>query len=177
MGKRNRKLPPADYAGDRHDLGGGEIRVVNRGLFNAAGIDEPGRVAWDDLDLEEMQRLKILMPMDEQVWEYPHYCWGVYLDDYTSGVHVYGNLIVRAQRGGVMVHGGQDNIIENNIIVDSSLQQVEYAPIDSVTSGRTKGHPVVGDIVTLGPVTLVARATNADQVTKVGLKMDSSQNR
>ncbi|TNE98935.1 MAG: potassium/proton antiporter [Gammaproteobacteria bacterium] len=41
---------------------------------------------------------------------------------------------------------------------------------------RTKGHPVVGDIVILGPVTLVARATDADQVTKVGLKMDSSQN-
>ena len=27
-------------------------------------------------------------------WAYPHYCWGIYLDDYTSGVHVYGNLIV-----------------------------------------------------------------------------------
>lgn len=38
----------------------------------------------------------------------------------------------------------------------------------------TKGHPVVGDLVTLGPVTLVARATDADQVTKVGLKIDSS---
>jgi len=37
---------------------------------------------------------------------------------------------------------------------------------------RTKGHPVVGDKVTLGPVILVARATQADQVTKVGLKMD-----
>ncbi len=36
---------------------------------------------------------------------------------------------------------------------------------------RTKGHPVVGDKVVLGPVTLVARATQADQVTKVGLKM------
>ncbi|MFL1404860.1 potassium/proton antiporter [Marinobacter sp. M1N3S26] len=36
---------------------------------------------------------------------------------------------------------------------------------------RTKGHPVVGDKVTLGPVILVARATDADQVTKVGLKM------
>lgn len=36
---------------------------------------------------------------------------------------------------------------------------------------RTKGHPVVGDKVVLGPVTLVARATEADQVTKVGLKM------
>jgi len=41
---------------------------------------------------------------------------------------------------------------------------------------RTKGHPVVGDVVRLGPVMLVARATRADQVTKVGLKMDSSQN-
>ncbi|NMT62869.1 potassium/proton antiporter [Marinobacter orientalis] len=38
---------------------------------------------------------------------------------------------------------------------------------------RTKGHPVVGDKVKLGPVTLVARATEADRVTKVGLKMDS----
>jgi len=41
---------------------------------------------------------------------------------------------------------------------------------------RTKGHPVVGDTVTLGPVTLVARATEADQVTKVGLKMEPSHN-
>jgi len=38
---------------------------------------------------------------------------------------------------------------------------------------RTKGHPVVGDKVVLGPVTLVARATEADRVTKVGLKMDN----
>lgn len=38
---------------------------------------------------------------------------------------------------------------------------------------RTKGHPVVGDKVKLGPVTLVARATQADRVTKVGLKMDN----
>ncbi|WP_111497118.1 MULTISPECIES: potassium/proton antiporter [Marinobacter] len=37
---------------------------------------------------------------------------------------------------------------------------------------RTKGHPVVGDQVRLGPVTLVARATEADRVTQVGLKVD-----
>ncbi|TGN39389.1 potassium/proton antiporter [Marinobacter confluentis] len=40
---------------------------------------------------------------------------------------------------------------------------------------RTRGHPVIGDKVVLGPVTLVARATEADRVTKVGLKMDSGQ--
>ncbi|MDX1457452.1 MAG: potassium/proton antiporter [Marinobacter sp.] len=37
---------------------------------------------------------------------------------------------------------------------------------------RTKGHPVVGDQVVLGPVTLVARAIEADRVTQVGLKVD-----
>ncbi|MGO1503251.1 MAG: potassium/proton antiporter [Marinobacter sp.] len=41
---------------------------------------------------------------------------------------------------------------------------------------RTKGHPVIGDTVVLGPVTLVARAIKADQVTKVGLKMENAQN-
>jgi len=75
------------------------------------------------------------------VWEYPHYCWGIYLDDYTSGVHVYGNLAVRTYLGGVMIHGGQDNVVENNIIVDGKSQQIQYAPIDSLTSGRTPGHP------------------------------------
>lgn len=40
---------------------------------------------------------------------------------------------------------------------------------------RTKGHPVIGDKVKLGPVILVARATEADSVTKVGLKMDGGK--
>ena len=75
------------------------------------------------------------------VWEYPHYCWGVYLDDYTSGVHVYGNIIVRTYLGGVMVHGGQDNVIENNIIVDGLRQQVQFSPIDHLTRGRNRYHP------------------------------------
>ncbi|MCK5805763.1 MAG: right-handed parallel beta-helix repeat-containing protein, partial [Lentisphaeria bacterium] len=75
------------------------------------------------------------------VWEYPHYCWGIYLDDYTSGVHVYGNICVRTYLGGVDVHGGQDNIIENNIIVDGKVSQLQLQSIDSLTSGRTKGHP------------------------------------
>ena len=75
------------------------------------------------------------------VWEYPHYCWGIYLDDYTSGVHVYGNLVVNTYRGAVMVHGGQDNVIENNIFIDGAAQQIQYAFLDSLTRGRTPAHP------------------------------------
>jgi hypothetical protein len=41
----------------------------------------------------------------------------VYLDDWTSGTTVLGNICVRAGRA-VLVGGGRDNTIENNIFVD-----------------------------------------------------------
>jgi hypothetical protein len=69
-------------------------------------------------------------------WTSPHFNWGVYLDDGTCGVHVYGNIVARTIRGGVHVHGGRDNVIENNILVDGRDSQAQY-------SGYVKGyHPV-----------------------------------
>ncbi len=69
-------------------------------------------------------------------WTSPHMNWGVYLDDGTCGVHVYGNIVVRTILGGVHVHGGRDNVIENNILVDGRDSQVQY-------SGYVRGgHPV-----------------------------------
>lgn len=56
----------------------------------------------------------------------PFYTWGIYLDDYSSGVHVYGNIVARTVRGGVHVHLGRNNVIENNILVDSQNQQIEF---------------------------------------------------
>ena len=44
---------------------------------------------------------------------------GIYLDNYTSNCFVYGNIIVRCAHSGIIVHAGKNNIIENNIIVDS----------------------------------------------------------
>ncbi len=41
----------------------------------------------------------------------------IYLDDFTSGTTVYGNVIHKAGRG-VFISGGRDNIIRNNIFVD-----------------------------------------------------------
>lgn len=59
-------------------------------------------------------------------WTSPHFGWGIYLDDDYSGAHVHGNIVVRNTNGGVMIHGGRDNLVENNILVDSSRQQVQY---------------------------------------------------
>lgn len=41
----------------------------------------------------------------------------IYLDDWTSGVTVYGNICEGARRG-VLVGGGRDNLIENNLFID-----------------------------------------------------------
>lgn len=51
-------------------------------------------------------------------YEAPHQAWGVYLDDCTSGTTIYGNLFYRVPLSGVMIGGGRDNVVENNIFVE-----------------------------------------------------------
>jgi hypothetical protein len=46
-----------------------------------------------------------------------HGVMGVYLDDWASGFTVYGNLFYRAGRA-MMIGGGRDNLVENNIFVE-----------------------------------------------------------
>jgi parallel beta-helix repeat protein len=50
---------------------------------------------------------------------------GIYLDNYTSNCCVYGNVVVRTASWGLIVHGGKNNVIENNVFVDT-LQAVAY---------------------------------------------------
>ncbi len=49
---------------------------------------------------------------------YPYYTFGIYLDDFTSGAVVYGNLVARTYRAGLYVHSGRDNLLYNNVVVD-----------------------------------------------------------
>lgn len=45
-----------------------------------------------------------------------HGVMGVYLDDWASGFTVYGNIFYRAGRA-MMIGGGRDNLVENNVFV------------------------------------------------------------
>lgn len=56
----------------------------------------------------------------------PYYTWGIYLDDYSSGTTIYGNIVARDFRGAYHNHLGFDNVVENNIFVDGEKQQVEW---------------------------------------------------
>ncbi len=42
---------------------------------------------------------------------------GVYLDDWASGTTVFGNIFYKAGRS-IMIGGGRDNLVENNIIIE-----------------------------------------------------------
>lgn len=51
-------------------------------------------------------------------FRYPHFTWGIYLDDPTSGCLVFGNILYDVPVCALHNHGGRDNTWENNILVD-----------------------------------------------------------
>jgi len=59
-----------------------------------------------------------------ELWRTPFNTFGIYLDDFSSGTEVYGNIVVDTCRGGIFVHGGRDNIIKNNLLIGSNAQLV-----------------------------------------------------
>ena len=58
---------------------------------------------------------------------------GVYLDDYTSNCFVYGNVIIRPGEMGIHIHGGKNNVVENNLFI--GVQNL--LAYDDAVSGRT----------------------------------------
>jgi parallel beta-helix repeat protein len=63
-------------------------------------------------------------------YESPFFTWGIYLDDYTCRTTIFGNIVARTGRGGVMLHGGGDNLVENNMVVNAGTYQIEFAPMN-----------------------------------------------
>ncbi len=53
-------------------------------------------------------------------WHSPFYSWGIYLDGYSSNQTVTNNICLRNVLGGIMVNGGWNNRIENNIFANGS---------------------------------------------------------
>lgn len=62
----------------------------------------------------------------EGVWHSPAFAFGIYLDDWTSGVTICGNLVYRTPRGGVYIHAGQDNVVENNMFLGATEEMAVF---------------------------------------------------
>jgi len=73
----------------------------------------------------------------------PYFAWGIYLDDFSSGTRVEGNIVSGTVRGGVDLHGGSDNEVVNNVLVDGSQENLFVQPIDASMSGNTYFNNIV----------------------------------
>lgn len=51
---------------------------------------------------------------------------GIYLDDALSGQQIYGNLLINIPRNAIHIGGGRDNVVENNIIVNSGENAIYF---------------------------------------------------
>ena len=77
-------------------------------------------------------------------FEKPMRCgWGIYLDSFAGGYTVTDNICYRTSHGGIMLQGGKDNIIQNNIFVDSTVYQARISNFDANSEGLVLRHNVI----------------------------------
>ena len=62
--------------------------------------------------------------------------WGIYLDSYAGGYTVTHNVCFRSAHGGLMLQGGKDNRIENNIFVGGKLNQMHISNFANNSTGQ-----------------------------------------
>ena len=62
--------------------------------------------------------------------------WGIYLDSYAGGYEVRNNIVYRNSHGGIMIQGGKDNNIHNNIFVGGTLRQMQFNNFADNSSGN-----------------------------------------
>ncbi len=126
------------WGGNDHSLSFNEIRHCNLETADCGAIYS-WQVDWSKRGTEIAHNyLHDIVGFGQEAgeWTSPHFNWGIYLDDGTCGVHVHGNIVARTILGGAHVHGGRDNVIENNIFVDGRDSQMQYS---GYAAG---GHPV-----------------------------------
>ena len=70
--------------------------------------------------------------------------WGIYLDSFAGGFTVHGNVVYGAYDGGLMIQGGKDNRVYNNVFVDNgATRQTLLANFSDNSRGTEFHHNIV----------------------------------
>jgi parallel beta-helix repeat protein len=70
-------------------------------------------------------------------WGRPSYLsWGIYLDSFASGYEVRGNLVLGGSNGGVMIQGGQDNRVVQNVFAEGQTSLATLANFQGQSRGN-----------------------------------------
>ena len=70
--------------------------------------------------------------------------YGIYLDDAAAGVQIYGNVIMYGSPANILIHGGPDVDITNNILIacqgNSGHRQIEWGDMSSTNLAQYMGY-------------------------------------
>lgn len=94
----------------------GAIETLGRDKADSGNVIQYNRIL-DVVGLKADENGRILSPF---------MTWGIYLDDYSSGTTVRGNIVARFEWGGGCIHGGKNNVFENNIFINGAVHEMRY---------------------------------------------------
>ena len=123
-----------------------DLLFTNLETNDTGAIEMLGREKTDMNNVVQFNRIFDVVGMktspDGQIMS-PYFTWGIYLDDFSSGVTVRGNLVVRDVVGGGFIHGGRNNLFENNIFVAGSQAQFRAEDINGWCANNRVLHNIM----------------------------------
>jgi len=113
------------------------IRNTNLETFDTGGIE----VTQHDRDLRSGSIIRYNIVADtvgySSQWEKAVFLsWGIYLDSFAGGYDVNHNITYRNSHGGIMLQGGKDNRVTNNIFVDGAFGQGHISNFAQNSTGQ-----------------------------------------
>ena len=111
-------------AGGRNVIEYNELYDLNTETYDTGGIE----VTQHDKDFRSGSTIRFNLVRDVVGYSSdkgrPVYLsWGIYLDSFAGGYDVHHNVTVSNHNGGIMLQGGKDNHVRNNIFVGSERMQ------------------------------------------------------
>lgn len=98
-------------------------------IRDVRGVYPFGKETPDPVSTPSQDRIKV-----------PYFTWGIYFDNSPRRAEVYGNITIGNVWGGVFLGGGygepSDCLVENNILVDSSVYQFDLGMKEEATGNR-----------------------------------------
>ena len=148
------------------------IRHTGEETADSGGIEMLGRSGLDTGSVVKgnwIEHVGGIATTGTGAWLRNYKGYGIYLDDMTSGVTVQDNFLKDTSWANVMIHGGRNNTVTNNIGIlasnDESFIRLEWVPLAGpagIPSDNTiTGNIVAGTVPLGGYVTVLSAGTNA----------------
>lgn len=170
---QNNKIVNSGYAGIYFT---GGAAVLNNIIENSCMVlNDCGAIyTWNDFDLRAAYDSKIVGNIIDNVIgnaqgtpRAKSLARGIYLDEYSNGIHVFKNTVVNSAEYGICLHNAFNNIIEENTIYgkgDAQLAILESAGmgLQRVVTGNIFSKNIMFPLSTNEPILLRGEFSNID---------------